>query len=200
MRRRNVGVVSAVLLSVTVVWAFAAPEMARGQEPVVVERLFRSVLTSVEPVYAPGEEGNADAVIGLDTESTLYEINEPIEKGLIPRPRQSDAEPIARMFGQLRCMGRARLDKSKPLQILVGRAKCVGRTMRFEAKGTAIVHWGKDENGNYNGTRWTDFSGAMTGVEGRLEGTRGHVVGTRLLIGDPNLEAQSGLIIARLRK
>lgn len=200
MRGNKVRVVSAVLLSVVVIWAAAATEMALGAEPVLVERLFRSVLISVTPVYAEGQQGNPDAVIGLDTESKLFEINEPIEKGVIPKPRQSDAEPVGRSFAQLRCIGRARLDKSKPMQVLVGKAKCVGKTMNFEAKGTAIVHWGKDENGNYNGVRWTDFSGTMFNIKGRPEGSKGHMVGTRLLIGDPEIEAQSGLVITRFRR
>jgi hypothetical protein len=187
----------AAVFAVAVVGMVAVPVAAYGQERVVVERLFRSVLTSVKPVFAPGQEGQADAVIGFDTESTVFEINEPIEKGIIPKPRQSDAEPIGRMFGKLRCIGNDRADKSKPMQVFAGEARYVGRSMKFDAKGTSIVHWCQDASGAYNGIRWTDFSGTMSNIEGRRPTARGHVVGTRLLIGDPKLEAQSGLIIVR---
>jgi hypothetical protein len=186
-----------VLLSAAAAWAFAGATVASAQEPPVVERLFRSVLTSVTPVFASGQEGNMDAVIGFNTESTVFEINEPIERGFIPRPRQSDAEPIGRMFGELRCIGNARVDKSQSMQVFSGRARFVGRAMRFEAAGTSIVHWCKDDSGPYNGIRWTDFSGEIRNIEGRREGGGGHVVGTRLLIGDPALRAESGLLIVR---
>jgi hypothetical protein len=175
-------------------------QLAKGQEPILIERLFRSVLTSVTPIYESGQEGNQDAIVGLRTESTVFEINEPIENGVIPRPRASDAEPLGRVVAELRFLADGRLDKSKPLQILVGKARFTGRALRFEAKGTSIVHWCRDEGGAYNGVRWTDFSGAITEIHGRHEGAKGHMVGTRLLVGDPEMTGQSGLIILRLRR
>jgi len=174
------------------------PQAARGQEPRLVERLFRSVLTDVTPIFESGQEGNPAAVIGFRTESTVFEIHEPIENGVIPRPRASDAEPIGRMFGELRCPAGEHVDKSQPLQIFRGTARFVGRAMRFEAAGTSIVHWCRGDDGAYHGVRWTDFSGAITRIEGRHEGAKGHLVGTRLLVGDPQLQAQSGLLILRL--
>jgi hypothetical protein len=187
-----------MLAASIVAWVLFAPNAAFGQEPKLVERLFRSVLTEVTPIFESGQEGNRDAVIGLRTESTVFEIHEPIENGLIPRPRASDAEPIGRMFGELRCLGGAHVDKSKPMQVFAGTARFVGRAMQFEAAGTSIIHWCQGDDGAYNGIRWTDFSGAITRIQGRHEGAKGHVVGTRLLIGDPQLRAQSGMIILRL--
>jgi hypothetical protein len=58
--------------------------------------------------------------------------------------------------------------------------------------------WTPDRSGHYNGVRWTDFSGTIFNVEGRHQGAKGHLVGTRLLIGDPDIRSQSGLIIVRL--
>jgi hypothetical protein len=171
---------------------------AAGQEHRLTERLFRSVLTSVTPVYAPGHEGDPREVIGFNTESRVFEINEPIEQGLIPKPRQSGAEPIGRMVGRLRCLGNARVDRTKPMQVFVGTARYDGRNMQFTASGTSIIHWCQGADGQYNGIRWTDFSGTITHVEGRREGAHGHLVGTRLLVGDPDERLQSGLIIVRL--
>ena len=187
-----------ILGAVSVIWLLTTSQHAQAQEQVLIERLFRSVLTSVTPVYEAGQDGNPDAIVGLRTESTVFEIQEPIENGLIPKPRESDAEPLGRMVAELRFMGDARADKTKPRQILVGKAKFRGRAISFEATGTSIVHWCKDDGGEYNGVRWTDFSGAIAKVEGRHAGAKGHLVGTRLLVGDPDLRAQSGLIILRL--
>lgn len=197
MKARHVRIVTESVLAVAVLWVLAVPGVVVGQELKVVERLFRSVLTSVKPVFAPGQAGNLNAVIGFDTESTVFEINEPIEKGLIPKPRQSEAEPIGRMHGELRLADGARVDKTKPMQIFVGTAKFVGRGMKFDASGTSIIHWCQDGNGAYSGIRWTDFSGTVSNIEGRHQGAKGHLVGTRLLMGDPELKAQSGLLIAR---
>lgn len=185
------------LLAAAVVCTLAAPEVVRGQERAVVERLFRTVLTSVKPVFAPGQAGQANGMIGFDTESTVFEIREPIERGVIPKPRHSDAEPIGRLFGELRCIGDARVDKSQPMQVFIGTARYVGKSLKFEGRGTSVIHWCQDGNGDYNGIRWTDFSGTMTNIEGRRQGAKGHLVGTRLLIGDPQLDAQSGLLIVR---
>jgi hypothetical protein len=146
----------------------------------------------------PRQEGNRDAVIGFDVESTVFEINEPIERGVIPKPRQSDAEPVGRMFSQLRLIGDQRVDKDRPMQMATGTARFVGRAMRFEGRGTSIIHWCQDDAGRYNGIRWTDFSGTITHIEGRHAGAKGHLVGTRLLVGDPDLQGQSGLILLRL--
>lgn len=184
--------------AVTIQGLAGGQRVAEAQEQILIERLFRSVLTSVTPIYESGQDGNQDAIVGLRTESTVFEINEPIENGLIPKPRASDAEPVGRVVAELRFLGDARLDKSKPLQILVGKAKFVSRAMRFEAKGTSIVHWCKDDSGAYNGVRWTDFSGAITNIAGRHAGAKGHMVGTRLLVGDADMKGQSGLIILRL--
>jgi len=198
MKRSHVGIVLVLLLAVATIWAGASPPVVLGQDQVVVERLFRSVLTSVKPIFAPGQAGNPDAVIGFDTQGTVFEITEPIENGLIPRPRQSGAEPMGRTFGELRCIGNARVDRSKPMQIFVGKLKFVGRAMKFDATGTSIIHWCKNDKGQYSGVRWTDFSGAISNVEGRHQGAKGHLVGTRLLIGEPDLKGQSGLLILRL--
>lgn len=197
MASMRVRIVVGLCFAVVVLVAVAVPAVTNAQERPVVERLFRSVLTSVTPVYLPGRQGQADAWIGFDTESTVFEINEPIEKGVIPKPRQSDAEPIGRMFGKLRCLGDTRVDKSQPMQVFAGEARYVGRSMKFDAKGTSIIHWCQGADGQYNGVRWTDFSGTMSNIEGRRQGARGHVVGTRLLIGDPRLVGQSGLLIVR---
>ncbi len=198
MKARISRVMFSVLLVAVSLCAVATPRKALGQQQTVVERLFRSVLTSVIPLYASGQEGDPNALVGLRTESTVFEINEPIEKGLIPKPQVSGAEPIGRMVGHLRCMDGGRVDKSKPMQIFVGTVTFRGRAMKFEAKGTSIVHWCRGDNGAYNGVRWTDFSGAVTNIEGRHAGAKGHLVGTRLLVGDPDLKGQSGLIILRL--
>lgn len=189
---------AAVLGAVSFIWLSAVSQRAQAQEQILIERLFRSQLTSVTPIYEDGQEGNPDAIVGLRTESTVFEIKEPIENGLIPKPRESDAEPLGRIVANLRFMGDARADKTKPMQILVGKARFTSRATRFEATGTSIVHWCKDDGGAYSGVRWTDFSGAISEVEGRHAGAKGHLVGTRLLVGDPDLRAQSGLIILRL--
>jgi hypothetical protein len=196
---RKLYLLVAMVPALYVLGAVDGLEVAEAQEQILIERLFRSVLTSVTPIYESGQDGNQDAIVGLRTESTVFEINETIENGVIPKPRASDAEPLGRVVAELRFLGDATLDKSKPLQILVGKARFVSRGMRFEAKGTSIVHWCKDDAGAYNGVRWTDFSGAITNIEGRHAGAKGHMVGTRLLVGDPEMRGQSGLIILRLR-
>ena len=70
---------SRVMFSVPVVavslCAVATPRKALGQQQTVVERPFRSMLTSVTPLYASGQEGDPDAVVGLKTESTVFEIH-----------------------------------------------------------------------------------------------------------------------------
>ncbi len=196
---RKLYLLMAVVPALHVLGAVGGLRVAEAQDQILIERLFRSVLTSVTPIYESGQDGNQDAIVGLRTESTVFEIHEPIENGVIPKPLASDAEPLGRVVAELRFLGDARLDKSKPLQILVGKARFVSRGMRFEAKGTSIVHWCKDDGGAYNGVRWTDFSGAITNIEGRHAGAKGHMVGTRLLVGDPEMKGQSGLIILRLR-
>ena len=172
MKARHVRIVNGSVLVVALIGGLAVSGAAVGQEPKVTERLFRSRLTSVTPVFAPGQAGNLNAVIGFDTESVVYEINEPIEKGVIPKPRQSEAEPIGRMHGELRLPAGERVDKSKPMQIFAGTAKFVSRGMRFEGRGTSIIHWCQDGNGQYSGIRWTDFSGTITNIEGRHQGVK----------------------------
>ncbi len=176
---------------------YQAPS-AGAQEHKLTERLFRTVLTSVKPIYAAGHEGNPREVIGFHTESTVFEITEPIQKGIIPRQLPKGVEPIGRLHGELRLMGNARVDRSQPMQIFVGTAHYEGRNMKFDAKGTSIIHWVQGAEGKYHGIRWTDFSGTITHLEGRREGSHGHLVGTRLLVGDPEEHLQSGLIILRL--
>ena len=198
MMGTSVRTVAAVLVAVSVVWSLTGTQRAQAQEQILIERLFRSVLTSVTPIYESGQDGNPEAIVGLKTESTVFEIQEPIENGLIPKPRESDAEPLGRMVAELRFLGDARADKTKPMQILVGKTRFISRATRFEATGTSVVHWCKDDDGAYGGVRWTDFSGAITNIEGRHAGAKGHLVGTRLLVGDPDLRFQSGLVILRL--
>jgi hypothetical protein len=190
----------ASLFVLAVIWISTAPQLLWGQDSTLVERLFRTNIVSATPVFAEGQAGNRDAIIGFDVESILYEINEPIENGVIPRPRQSDPEPIGRMTAQLRCLGDAVVDKTKPMQLFVGRGRYVGTGMRFNVRGTSILHWSKDDAGDYSGIRWSDFSGAISDVQGRHAGAKGHLVGTRLLIGDPDLRAQSGLVIVRFMR
>jgi len=200
MVTKTIGKVAVILIAASSVWAFTPTQNVQGQERVLIERLFRSILTSVTPLYEDGQDGNSDAIVGLRTESTVFEIQESIENGLIPKPRESDAAPLGRVVAELHFLGDARIDKSKPLQILVGKARFTSPAMRFDAKGTSIVHWCQDDSGAYNGVRWTDFSGTITNIEGRHAGAKGHLVGTRLLIGDPELRAQSGLLILRLAR
>jgi len=199
MKAKHYRLLGVLLVAGALAAALVEPQVARGQEGPIVERLFRSQVVAVKPVFAPGQEGNPGEVIGFHVESAVFEINEPIEKGVIPKPRQSGAEPVGKVVAELRCLRNSRIDKNKPMQILRGKARFVGKTMRFDAIGTAIIHWCKDDGGAYNGVRWTDFSGTMTNIEGRDAGAKGHLVGTRLLIGDPELQGQSGLIIVRFR-
>jgi hypothetical protein len=75
-----------------------------------------------------------------------------------------------------------------------------GDSMSFDTRGTAIVHWCQDEQSRYNGIRRTDFSGTMTNIRGRDTDSKGHFFGTRLLLGDPQLRSQCGLITIRFRR
>jgi hypothetical protein len=196
------GFVRASFLGLTAALFLLSSGSAQQDRKILFERIFRSELVSVTPVYAEGRAGDSNAIVGLDTRANLMAIGGTLRGGILPSQSSASGRVVGHTTASIRLPAGVFLDKTKEIQIASGTGTFVADAdnLRFEFSGTVIVRWVQDDSGNYTGIRWTDFSAGITKFEGKHEGSRGHFLGTRLLVGDPEITSQSGIIIYRLFK
>ena len=173
------------------------------EEPVLFEIVLRTELISTIPIYEQGHENDSTRIIGFSTSAETYLINTTMDTGILPPAGEELGTPIGATTAEIYFPTGVYADKSQEFQIAGGSGffTMSGATMSFE--GSSIIRWVQDPDDpslQPGDVRWTDFSMGITETTGNLEGWRGHVVGTRLLIGtsqDP-LSFQSGILIFRL--
>ncbi|MBI4776226.1 MAG: hypothetical protein HY788_18945 [Deltaproteobacteria bacterium] len=174
-----------------------------AEEPVLFEIVLRSELLSSTPIYEQRHENAPTRIIGFSTSSEAYLINTTMDSGILPPPDQDLGSPIGTTTSEIYFPAGVYADKSQEFQILGGSGSFAmsGATMSFE--GSSIIRWVQDPDDpslQPGDVRWTDFSMGITESTGNLAGWKGHVVGTRLLIGDSQnpITFQSGIVIFRL--
>jgi hypothetical protein len=169
-----------------------------AQESALYEMVLRSGLTSTTPVYAEGHEGDENFIIGFNTTSDAFLITTGMPNGVVPQPSVDLGDPVGTAVSEIRLPEGTFVDTSSSIQIASGTATLTTPGGSLSYTGTVIIRWVHDDQGNYQGTRWTDFSMGITDATGQFAGLAGHVVGTRFLVGTP-ITFQSGIMILRFR-
>ena len=174
-----------------------------NEEPVLFEIVLRTELVSSTPIYEQGYENDPTRIIGFSTSAETYLINTTMDTGILPPAGQELGTPIGTTTAEIIFPPGVYADKSQEFQIADGSGLFTmsGATMSFE--GSSIIRWVQDTDDpslQPGDVRWTDFSMGITETTGNLAGWRGHVVGTRLLIGTSQepVTFQSGIVIFRL--